>query len=100
MLKKGIKALTFETKRFITKGATAKELALKKQTIAGSYKVGLGTTSGLATIILSNAEHNRPKQFIDDYPKLIEKITLKEVNGAIKKYLNAKKLVTIIAGSI
>jgi len=100
LLKKGVEALAFETKKFISKGVTAKELTDKKQTIAGSYKVSLSTTNGLATIILSNAEHDRPKDFIDEYPKLIERITLAQVNGTIKKYLDVKNLVTVIAGTV
>src|SRR3989344_119016 len=97
LLDKGLEALNFETKKFIARGVNVKELAGKKQTITGGYKVGLSTTGGLASVILANAEAGKPKEFIDEYPRVIEKITLTEVNKVIKKYLDVKNLVTVIA---
>lgn len=72
----------------------------KKTTITGSYKVGFATTSGLARQILANAERGRELSFLDAYPKIINGLLLKDVNNAIKTYINVDKLITVGAGTI
>lgn len=82
------------------KGVTLDELNAKKETIKGSYRVGLATTGGLAAQVLSNAERGYEDRMLDDYPLLIQKLTLNQVNTAIKKYINPKTLITVAAGTI
>jgi zinc protease len=48
---------------------------------------------------LSNAEHGRNISYLDKYPKIIENISLSEVNNAIKKYINPNKLYMVSAGT-
>ena len=36
----------------------------------------------------------------DEYPKIIESISLSEVNSAIKKYVNPNKLYMVAAGTL
>ena len=50
--------------------------------------------------ILSNAEHGRELSYLDEYPKIIESISLSEVNSAIKKYVNPNKLYMVAAGTL
>jgi zinc protease len=37
---------------------------------------------------------------LDDYPNIINKLTLNQVNAAIQKYINPKNLITVAAGTI
>ncbi len=37
---------------------------------------------------------------LDQYPGIIQDISLEEVNTAIKKYIDPKKLVIVAAGSV
>lgn len=89
-----------EIKRWIEKGVTAEELENKKSTIVGQFKVQLSTTNGLAGQILSFVQRGYDADYIDKYPKLVEELTLEQVNNAIKKYINAENIVTVMAGSI
>ena len=57
----------------------------------------MDSTAGLAAKILSNAEHGRELSYLDEYPKIIESISLSEVNSAIKKYVNPNKLYLVAA---
>ena len=86
ILKKGIEATKEQVDLWFNKGVTEDELSAKKTTISGSYKVSMDSTAGLAAKILSNAEHGRELSYLDEYPKIIESISLSEVNSAIKKY--------------
>jgi predicted Zn-dependent peptidase len=81
-------------------GVTEDELNAKKETITGSYKVGMATTGGLAGQILRNAERGYEDEMLDQYPSIIQDISLEEVNTAIKKYIDPKKLVIVAAGSV
>ena len=97
---KGAKILKKEIEKWASRGIAAKELELKKETIAGNFQVKLSTTGGLAKVILDNAEQGRAKEYIDQYPRIIRALTLKEVNAAIKEYSRPDNLVTVSAGTI
>ena len=100
LLNKGRKSALKQIKAWVNKGVTAEELENKKTTLTGSYKVGLATTSGLAGQILANAERGRKLSFLDEYPGIINGLSLKDVNGAIKTYINVNMLVTVGAGTV
>ena len=100
ILKKGIEATKEQVDLWFNKGVTEDELSAKKTTISGSYKVSMDSTAGLAAKILSNAEHGRELSYLDEYPKIIESISLSEVNRAIKKYDNPNKLYLVAAGTL
>ncbi len=100
LLKKG-QDLTFqEIKKWIERGVTEKELDLRKKNIIGSFKVALGTVHGLAEEIIFEAENGYQKDFIDEYPKIVEKVTLKKVNSVIKRHLSPNKFVIVKAGTL
>lgn len=82
------------------KGVTSDELAAKQSTIVGMYKVGLDTTAGLASRILTTVERGDPLLFLDEYPNIINALTLEKVNDAISIYCNPDNRITVMAGSI
>lgn len=100
LLAQGKEATLEQIEKWVKDGITAEELDAKKNTITGSYKVGLATTRGLAGQILTNAERGRPTSFLDDYPGLINSLTLDQVNKAIRKYIHPDQLVIVTAGTI
>lgn len=81
-------------------GMTNEELQAKQETITGSYKVGMATTRGMAGQILSNLERGYDDRMLDDYPGIIQGITLEEVNSAVQKYIIPDNLVIVAAGSV
>lgn len=100
IIKKGIVATKEQVDLWFKKGVTEEELSAKKTTISGSYKVSMDSTAGLAAKILSNAEQGRTLSYLDDYPKIIESISLSDVNMAIQKYVNPNKLYMVSAGTL
>ena len=100
LLQTGYEASFEQLEKWVTEGITVAELEAKKTTITGSYKVGLATTRGLASQILSNAERGRPNEYLDQYSGIINELTLEQVNGAIKQYIDINKLVFVAAGSV
>ena len=79
-------------------GATAQEFKRMKTTIAGKYKVSLGTTRALAGQIRRVEEMGQGYGFVDEFPRIIESLTLDEVNEAVRKNIQPEKLQIVIAG--
>ncbi|OGG46915.1 hypothetical protein A2671_02405 [Candidatus Kaiserbacteria bacterium RIFCSPHIGHO2_01_FULL_49_13] len=100
ILSRGERVMEDEIKKFVSYGVTAAELAMKKESIAGSYIISLSTTGGFAGRILSFAEEGRPLTHINEFPEIIKKLTLTEVNRAIGTYLYPKYAVSVAAGSV
>jgi zinc protease len=100
LLEKGVES----TKRQLTKwhedGITADELAKRKTDLTGSYKVGLSTTTGMATTLMNTLIRGYDVTWLDEYPEKIQALRLAEVNGAIKKHVNPGKLVLLKAGTV
>ncbi len=97
-LEEGVAATRAEVERFAADGITAEELAEKKTTITGSFKVGLATTRQLARTLLLNAERGFDVGYLDRFPALIEALTLEEVNGAIGAHFRPERFCTAAAG--
>jgi len=100
LFEKGLEATQVQLKEWVTNGVTAEELAVQKANLKGSYKVGLATTTGLASSILSFLERGQTPDYLDQYPRDIEGITLEEVNSAIKTYTDLDRLIIIKSGSL
>ncbi len=100
LLEKGAASTRRELTRFFAEGLTAEELANFKVTLTGSYKVALATTGGLATTILNSIQRGMGLEWVDEFPRRVQALTLPEVNGAIKKYLNPETMVTVLAGTL
>jgi zinc protease len=100
LLDKGVASTKRQLALWRDKGVTAEELARAKTRAAGSYKVGLATTSGLAGTILTVLNSGMPLEFVDEYPKRIDALTLDQVNGAIKRHIDPDRMVLVEAGTV
>ncbi|SFD49997.1 M16 family metallopeptidase [Flavobacterium phragmitis] len=100
LFQKGLDATMVQVDKWVKDGITATELENKKTNLIGSFKVGMSTTNGMARTILSFMERGLEPNYIDQYPKDIEKATLQQVNDAIKKYVKLDKMIIIKSGSL
>ena len=100
LLHKGYSSTMRELKRWVEGGITEEELKNTKSRMIGSYKIGLSTTGGLAAQILSFAERGYSPSYLDEYPKLVEDLSLDKVNSVVKKYIDPENVVTVVAGTV
>ena len=100
MLEAGIEATEEEVRRFVAEGVTDEELADKKTTIEGAFKVQLATTRGVAGTLLRGLEYGFGPEYMYNYPKQVAQAELAQVNAAIKKYLNPDSLQISVAGTL
>ncbi|MFQ6673152.1 MAG: M16 family metallopeptidase [Fidelibacterota bacterium] len=100
LIDRGRKSTLVQLNKWLDEGVTQHELDTKKSTITGTYAVSLATTSGLAGQIAGTVEQGRKLSYIDEYPGIIDTLTLEEVNSAISNYCHGDALVTVAAGAI
>src|SRR3989344_890852 len=98
--RQGLKVARSVLEKWAKVGVTASELKRRKDMVKGEYLVGLSNSAGVEKALMSILEQNRDLKFVDEYPKIIESLTLSEVNASIKKYIDPKKFVTVASGSI
>jgi len=100
LLDKGYASTMRELKRFYDEGISEEELNNKKSTITGQFKISLSTTGGMANNIHTMISRGRKLSYLDDYTEMINKLSAKEVNAAIKQYMNPDHIIVVKAGTL
>lgn len=99
LLAKGKEATLQEISK-ILEGITPEELKRRKETLRGAFTVGSESSGGLANTLLKIKEDGLSKEHLAEYLDIIEKLTLKQVNDVLKKYVSDKNIVIAAAGTI
>lgn len=100
LLAQGLNSTEREFNHWVKEGVTKEELLAAKTRIIGGYKVGLSTTGGIASTLHRFAQRGYEPTYMDEYPILIDAISLDEVNSAIKKHINPEKAIIVVAGTV
>lgn len=100
LLDKGLASTRRVLDAWWQQGVTDDELAVRKQGILGTYLVGLATTRGLASVILTTVQRGYDIDWLDTYPHMIQALTRDQVNKAIHTHLDPSTMVLIEAGSV
>jgi zinc protease len=100
LLDKGLASTRRVLDAWWQEGVTEDELAVRKQGILGTYLVGLATTRGIASIILTTVQRGYDLDWLDAYPHMIQALTRDQVNKAIRTHLDPSTMVLIEAGSV
>ena len=99
-IEKAINSALNVLRDYVEKGIRADELADEKSSAIGSFKVSLATNGGLAQAMWNAEFYRLGMDYIDRYPQIIQAVTIKEVNAAIRKYFRPDHLTVVIAGDI
>lgn len=100
VLSKGMKGITVELEKLLNKGITQKEFVTVKERMFGKYVIALETTGGFSSAIQQVIESGKDVSFIDEYVEKINKVTKKDINSTLEKYLHPTKRVFVGAGSV
>jgi zinc protease len=100
LLEKGLASTRQQLANWYDKGITPTELDYRKDNLVVSFKVSLATTDGMAASLLNAVHRGYDVTWLDQYPKVIESLTLDQVNGAVKKHLNPDDMFLIKAGTV
>jgi zinc protease len=89
-----------EIRRITTEGVSEDEVTKHANLYAASTRVSLSSAGTLARVAHDTIVDHKPLSYIDDYSHKTLKLTAKEVNRVLKKYINPDKLVESAAGPI
>jgi zinc protease len=100
LLDKGVASTRRELDKWWADGITDAELADRKQGLVGGYFVGLSTTAGVASTILTSIQRGYDVSWLDQYPEAIKGLSRAQVNTAIKTHLKPSSMILVEAGSV
>jgi zinc protease len=100
LLDQGLASARRQLLEWHDKGITAAELERAKTEVAGTYKVRLATTGGMAGTILTMLNAGMPLSYVDEYPQRVAALTLEQVNDTIHRRLDPAKMVLVQAGTV
>ncbi len=83
---------------FYEKGITEKELSAAKAQMIGQFPRAIETASGFAFNISYLDFHQIPVQYLVDFNKVVESVTVADLNTVIKKYFNPRKNQILVYG--
>lgn len=99
-LEKAMHSTREEFEKYCREGITKDELEVQKNFFAGNYRVNLGSNAGIAASLVYAERFGYGPSFLDEYPERLRKVTLEQVNEAIRKHLHPDKLNVIVAGDL
>ena len=100
LLDQGLAATEAVVTEWYEQGITEAEAQKAIETLSGGYLVGLSTTSSVAGQVLSFMQRGFGPEYIDEYPKLLQAVTAKQVNRTIRQHLKPERNTRVIAGSL
>ena len=83
---------------YVEEGPTEDELADERSALAGSYRVGLATNSGIARELVTALTAGEPLERLDRFPEELLAVDRARVIEAIRTHLHPEQLVMTAAG--
>jgi zinc protease len=87
-------------REYVEHGIRPEELEDEKSSAVGSFKVSLSTNGGLARALWNAEFYRLGLDYVERYPELIGRVTVEEVNAAIRKYFRPESLTVVVAGDL
>lgn len=85
---------------YLKSGATARELAFAKSSYIGSQAVGLASNSGMASSLSAIELYGLGLDHWARYPRLIDSVSLDQVNAAAKRLIHPESAHLILVGPL
>lgn len=85
-------------RRFVADGPTAEELRHAKQNLIGSFPLRLDSNRKILGYLSLIGDYNLPLDYLDQFAKNVDKVTLAQVKSAFQRHVNPEKMVTVIVG--
>ena len=96
----GRAAIAREIRLIVEKGITEQELKRNAHMYDARTRIACANSSDLARAAHVIASENRKPTYLDEFPERILKLTRKEVNNALKKYLVLDNMSESAAGPV
>ena len=87
-----------EIENYAEKGITPEELAFMRKAINQQDALKYETPHAKLSFLAQMLEHNLTVDFVETRSKIVETITIEEINALAKKHLNLKEMLMVIVG--
>ena len=84
--------------KYVDEGPTEEELADERSALAGAYRVGLATNSGIARELVTALTADEPIERLDHFPEQLLAVDRDQVVEAIRAHLHPDQLIVTAAG--
>ncbi len=84
--------------KYVEEGPTEEELADERSALAGSYRVGLATNSGIARELVTALTADEPIERLDLFPEQLNAVDRDQVVEAIRTHLHPDQIIVTAAG--
>ena len=96
---KAIELTKDELNKFVRDGITEEELKKAKASLIDSFvSRNLSTYRSITSTLAGIEFYNLGEDYINNYPNIVNSLTLSQINAAIKKYIHPDKLNIVISG--
>ncbi len=85
---------------YLEKGPDEKELKAAKLYLTGSFPLALASNNQIADMLLRMAFYDLPKDYLTNYRKNIEQVSIKQIKTAMDKQLNPNKMLLVKVGQM
>ena len=86
-------------KEFIANGPTEQELRAAKQNIVGSFPLRVDSNKKIHEYLALIGYYNLPLDYLNEFPKNVQRVTVEDVKRAFGKRVNPDALVTVVVGA-
>jgi zinc protease len=84
--------------KYVEEGPTEEELADERSALAGAYRVGLATNSGIARELVTALTADEPIERLDRFPEQLLAVDREQVIEAIRTHLHPDQIIVTAAG--
>ena len=91
--------IRYELAQMAATGVTHAELDAAKRYLVGTLGLATQTQSGLATWLSALASSDLTAEFLEEYPRQVEQVTVDDVSDVSHRYLAPRSLQTVMVGS-
>jgi zinc protease len=85
--------------KYIQEGPSAAELKQAKNNIVLGFPLRIDNNRKLLEYLGVIGYYKLPLTYLDDFPRLIEKVSAREIQEAFKRHLHPDKMVTVMVGA-
>jgi zinc protease len=94
-----LKVATDTLNGFMAEGPSAAELNAAKRNLIDGQALRIDSNAKLLGAVSNIAFYGLPLTYLDDFPKLIEAVTTKQVKEAFARHVKPEHMVTVIVGT-
>lgn len=95
---KALALLRSELEEYVNNGPTKEELKSSIDNIVGSYPLKVDNNNKLLGYLAMIGFYDLPLTYLQDFVTNVERVTLRDINDAIKRRIQPDKMITVIVG--